>query len=110
MVTREDFFRLIPAPKTEEVEVKGVGTFRVRMLSAGERDAFEAEAIKASVPNGRARLLAATVVDSDDKPLFRVEDVPSIAGKSAKHLEPLVNAAMRLNAITDRDFEELEKN
>lgn len=110
MITRDDFFKIIPDSKTEEVEVKGVGAFRVRMLSAGERDAFEAEAMKAPAPQGRARLLVATVVDADDKPLFRVEDIPAVAAKAAKYLEPLVNAAMRLNAITGRDFEELEKN
>lgn len=86
------------------------GKVLVRMMSAGERDAFEASQQGDPHKDLRARLAVATVCDADGVPLFTAEDVPALTAKSARALDRIFAAAARHNGITAADIEELRKN
>jgi len=110
MLTRDQFFAAVPAPATEDVEVPGMGTVRVRMLTVGERCRLEDASQGKGVEGFRARIVVASAVDEQGKPLFHYGDVEKISAMPSYVLEPVVNAAVRLNAISAADIKDAEKN
>ena len=99
----------------EDVDVRGLGgTVRVAAVSAGARDAFEL-ALQ-DMPEGerrkdfRARLLVMSCIDEDGKPLFTPEDIPALSALEAAAVDPVVEVAMRLNGLSQKDRDELEGN
>ena len=93
------------------------GSVRVRTLSGAERDAFEATLMKTlngkrvpDMDNLRAKLLAATVVDEEDKPIFGVHDLVALGRKSAVAIDRIFSVAQRLNAMAPESVEESIKN
>lgn len=94
------------------------GDVMVRMMSAADRDAFEASMIKVG-PDGvrlpdlslmRAKLVAATVVDADGNRLFTFDQVEMLGRKSAKAMQRVTAVAERLNALGQTALEDAEKN
>ncbi len=57
-----------------------------------------------------ARLVAASIVDEDDKRVFSQSDVKALGEKSAAALDRVMAVAMRLSGLTEEDAEELEGN
>ena len=110
MLTRDEFFARVPEVKTEDVEVPGMGMVRVRMLTAGERDRLEVASQGKGKEGVRARVVVASAVAEDGSPLFTYADVDRLSGLPAYVIEPIVNAAVRLNAMAPGDIENLEKN
>lgn len=104
----------------EQVEVPAWGLSEpvyVREMTGAERDAFEAFLIdnrgpdeKANLRGVRARLVALTLVDKDGNRIFSDADIDAVGGKGAKSLEPIVEKAMALNALRQKDVEALAKN
>ena len=94
---------------TVDVEVpEWGGTVRVRMMTGGERDAFEAgtitrhgRKIEQNLVNIRARLVALCVVDEKGQRLFSEADAAALGQKSAAALNRVFNAAQQLNALTE---------
>jgi hypothetical protein len=93
------------------------GSVRVRTLSGAERDAFEATLMKVAggkrVPdmdNLRAKLLAATLVDEEDKVLFGVQDLVALGRKSAVAIDRIFGVAQRLNGMAPDSVEDAIKN
>jgi hypothetical protein len=80
------------------------------MMSAGERDRFEAEHIKAGSVDFRARLAVSTVCDADGALLFTPGDVADLSAIPAHALDDAAKAAIELNRISSDDVAELEKN
>ena len=102
-------------------EVVGVpewgGEVLVQEFTAAQRDRFEqlmieqrSGHVEANLSNFRAKLAAACMVDEGGKALFSDADVESLGGKSARALQRVVDVAMRINALTDADVEDLTKN
>ncbi len=109
MLTRETFFAL--KPEVREVKVPALGdSVYVRMMTAGERDRFEVEHVKAGSIDFRARLAAATVCDADGRLLFDPGDAAALSGVPAHALVDVVDAAIKLNRISSEDVQELEGN
>ena len=109
-LTRESFFA-VPAPKVERIEIPELGGHVwLKPMSAGDRDRFEAEHATAKQRDFRARLAVASVCDEAGSLLFGAADVPQLSKLPASALEPIVRTAVRINALTDEDIEELEKN
>lgn len=109
-LTRESFFA-VPAPKVQRIEVPELGGFVwIKQMSAGERDRFEVDHEASKKRDLRARVTAASVCDEQGNLLFGPADVPQLSALPAAALEPIVNATIKLNAISDADVEELEKN
>jgi hypothetical protein len=82
----------------------------VRMITAGERDALEAEHAKAKERNLRARIVAWTACDELGNLLFLPTDVPMLSKLPTTVLDPIVKAANAINKTSDVELEELEKN
>ena len=93
------------------------GSVRVRTLSGAERDAFEATLMKIlngkrvpDMDNLRAKLLAATVVDEEDKQIFGVQDLVALGRKRAIAIDRIFGVAQRFNGMAPESVEESIKN
>ncbi len=103
---------------TVEIEVPEWGCWvRVRTLTSGERDNFEAEVTavngrntRVNARNIRAKLVAATVVDEEGRPLFGLADVEALSTKSAKAMDHVFGKAAELAGMREADIEELAQN
>ncbi|SAK69484.1 hypothetical protein AWB80_03571 [Caballeronia pedi] len=101
------------APQVVEEPVKALGgaTVRFRELSGAARDALYDSAKSGGGNSGfEATLIAATVVDENDTPMFSEDDVTAMRSGRAPLLEELSQIAMRLNALGQRAQEEASKN
>ena len=108
--------------KRELVEVpEWGGSVFVRAMMGTERDSYEESVLQIS-QNGkgvtakpilaamRAKLCARCIVDESGARLFTDEDVDALGTKSAAALDRVFAVAQRLNAIGDKDLEELKGN
>ena len=93
------------------------GSVRLRSLTGAERDAFEATLVKEvdgkrvpDMENLRAKLLAATIVDEDDRQIFTPYDLAALGRKSAVALDRVFSVAQRLNGMSADAVEESVKN
>lgn len=106
-----DVFFAVHAPHTTRVEVPELGGFVfVRAMTAGDRDRFEAEHASSKQRDFRARLVVASVCDETASLVFGPADVAALSALPASSLEPIVRAAVRINALSDDDVRDLEKN
>lgn len=104
--------------KSEAVKVpEWNGTVYIRTMTGEERDRFEASLVRMDgvkfediTRNLRARLVCLTAVDKEGKSLFTLDDIEAVGGKNSKALDRLYDVAERINGLTDKDVEDLEKN
>ena len=115
--------------KKEELEVVKVDLGKdefvyVRQMTGRERDNFEQSLIKETkdakgavtgydraLGDFRAKLAVVTLSDEKGELLLDSKDYSRLSQHmSARRLELIVNAAQKLNAITEEDKEELVKN
>lgn len=89
----------------------------VREMTAAERDEYEAYLLdnrgpdeKTNLRGVRARLVVLTLVDKDGNRIFADSDIDAVGRKGARSIEPIVEAAMKLNAMRKKDVEALAKN
>jgi len=92
------------------------GTVRVRTMSGGERDAFEAslyiregEEMIYKREHFRAKLLARCIVDDKGARLFSDKEIEALSGKSSKALNRLFDAAQEINAISREEQDAIKK-
>lgn len=110
MLTRDQFFSG-PKPKTTVVAVPALGgSVGVKQLTVGEADRYSAALAAANDGNTRARLVVAVAVDEKGDPLFTDADVAALAALRFDILDPIVEAASSLNALSDQDRDALAKN
>lgn len=90
---------------------------RLKVLSAAERDAFEASTVttkggrqKPNLANLRARLVSRCMVDGDGKRVFESGDVARLGNKSSKALDRLFAKCQEINGFSDKDIEELTED
>lgn len=105
--------QILAADDSKPLEVKvpewGDSVY-IRVMSVGERDAFELEYIRAGgkhVDNFRTKYLQACLCDASGKLLFTKEEVATLAGKSARVMNRLWEVAMAHNGMTQKDADEL---
>ena len=106
--------------KVETVPVPEWGAkaaVRLKVLSAAERDAFEASTVttkggkqKPNLANIRARLVARCMVDGDGKRVFESGDVARLGNKSSKALDRLFAKCQEINGFSDKDIEDLTED
>lgn len=93
----------------------------VRAFGGTERDRFEAKTLELEKTGGytarlvglRARLLAATLCTADGVLIFDAgsqEDLEALGAITVEEVEPLFDAATRLNKLTKADVDELAGN
>lgn len=104
--------------QVEEVEIpEWGGSVLVRGMSGTQRDRFEASLQKGkganrevNLENFRAKLVAASVVDTEGRLVFKEEHIPAIGRKSARALARIIDVANKLSGISEDDVEQLTKN
>lgn len=89
-------------------------TLGIRVMTVGERDAYEREWMgkrESGIENFRTKFLARCLCHPENgERLFTDEQVAQLAGKSAKVVSTLFDKAMKHNAMSEADVEELAKN
>ncbi|MGW0682865.1 hypothetical protein ACWD2L_05825 [Streptomyces sp. NPDC002754] len=90
---------------------------RLRVMSAAERDSFEASTVdmrkgkqRPNIANLRARLVARCVVNKDGELVFQSGDVARLGQKSARALDFLFQKCQEINGFTEADIEELAED
>jgi hypothetical protein len=103
--------------KFEDVPVpEWGGTVRVAVMSGAQRDVFEGMMLEtkdrgaAKFENFRARMAVACLVNENFDPVFTLEDIEKLSKKSGAALSRVFAVALRLNAITGKDVDELVGN
>lgn len=86
----------------------------IRVMTVGERDSYEREWIgnrERGIDNFRTKFLARCLCHPESgERLFTDEQVEKLASKSAKVVSTLFEKAMKHNAMSEADVEELAKN
>lgn len=96
--------------KVEPLEVPEWGcTVYLKEMTGAARDRFESTFQK-DRSNFRARLAALTLCDEQGNLLFTEADVKALGEKSVGALQRVWDAALKVNAFTDQDVDDLEKN
>ena len=97
--------------KLEKVFVKEwAGSVYLRVMSVGERDAHELDWLEhkeKGVANFRTKFLLKVLCDKNGKLLFTETHMPLLVLKSASVMNRLWEKAMKLNALSAEDVEEL---
>jgi hypothetical protein len=104
-------------PKPVRVEVPTLdGAVYVRMLTAAEKDRFEAASVRyvdgkaeACLENVRARLVGLCACNEGGGRLFTDDDVDSLGDLPASLIDPIFEAAQKVNGM-GRSREEAAKN
>jgi len=86
------------------------GTVHVKTMSGSQRDRFEAEFTKDRGKDIRARLAAYALCDEAGNGLFSEADIKALGEKSTAALQRVFDVALRLNAVSTADIDELAKN
>lgn len=105
---------------TEDVPVpEWGGTVRVRGMSGGERDAYEASQVamrqsgkspELRLSNFRAKLLVRCIVDEEGKRVFADGEAAELGRKSGAVVDRLFDVARRLSGMTEAAVKEAEGN
>ena len=98
----------------KEVEVlEWGGSVFLRVMTVGERDSYENDWMinkSKGVENFRSKFLQRVLCDEKGELLFTASEIDLLAKKSARVITRIWDAAMKHNALTDDDVEELAKN
>lgn len=87
------------------------GDVLVQEMTAEARDRFDQWVVKKGETGGmRMRIVIATVVDENGKPMFTDLDIPDLARKSGKAIERLSDVGMRLSGMSEEAKVEEIKN
>lgn len=107
------------ARKTIEVEIpEAATTFRLREMSAADRDRFEVASLKTDADGKRtidpmflrARLVAMCLVDDAGARLYADDEIEQLAGNVASVVSRLFEAAQKLNGMDAAAVDNAEKN
>lgn len=97
-----------------EIEVpEWSGSVYCRVMTVGERDAYEREWIgkrETGVENFRTKFLQRVLCNKDGELLFSSDEVALLSKKSARVMARLWDKAMKHNHLMAEDVEELAKN
>lgn len=114
MLTREEILSK-KVFKTQRVNVAAWGgDVIVSEMSGAARDAYEQDILKLNAQgyreNVRVKLLIATLVDEEGKPLFSHKDIDTLGSLPFSSIEKLCDIAADLNGFTPQELEKAEKN
>ncbi len=104
--------------KVEQVEVPEWGGYvYVKTMTGQEKDDYETSFRKKEngkfVPdleNIRAKLLVMTMCDESGICIANMSHVAALSNQSSVALDRVVSAAQRINAMSDKEMDEIEKN
>tara|TARA_R110002020_G_scaffold150991_3_gene327926 strand:- start:1084 stop:1428 length:345 start_codon:yes stop_codon:yes gene_type:complete len=112
MLDRDSILNVVDL-KPEVVEVpEWGGSLYIRMLTASERDKFEASCVgtgkKQNLTNIRARLVVLCACDEAGERMFGDGDADALGRKSAAAVDRVFGACSKLNGFSSQDIEDLE--
>lgn len=107
-----------PTLVIEELDVpEWKGKVRIKMLSARERDEFEASTVeikngkqRPNIANLRARLVQLAVVDAEGRRMFTRHDIKVLGELPAAGLQRVFNKIQEMSAISDEDMEDMAED
>ena len=112
-LTREAILSAEDAP-LEAVDVpEWGGTLYVRSMNGIERDSFDSWLVEVPADertNQRGRIVALCACDAEGARLFTDDDINALGHKSAEALSRVADTAMRLNALSASDVEDIAEN
>lgn len=109
-LTRDRILAVKP-PVSPPIHVPELGgSVHLRVMDGLQRERYERAHAAEGRTDLRATLLALTLSDPSGSLLFAEKDVPALNALPAPALIRLYNEAMRLNAVTDEQIEELAGN
>jgi hypothetical protein len=117
-LTKEQILAAADLPE-EVVDVpEWGGKVLIRGMTGAERDAFEESVMvtrgnnrELNLRNFRAKLVARSIVDPATKErMFTDNEIAELGKKSARALQRVFEAALRLNGMTAESVEELTKS
>jgi len=117
-LTKEQILAAADLPE-EVVDVpEWGGKVLIRGMTGAERDKFEESVMvtrgnnrELNLRNFRAKLVALSIVDPVTKErMFSDNEIAELGKKSARALQRVFEAALRLNGMTDQSVEELTKS
>ncbi len=85
------------------------GKVFIRVMTAKERDLFEARQRRDDFENIRARIARASLCDDNGNLLFTDEDIATLSNLHGKALDRIFEAAVKFNKIGSKDIDELKK-
>ena len=112
--SKSEILAALKRAKVEELDIPDLGlTIFIRVIKAGERDAFESSLVDAkgrpNVRDVRARFAALVISDADGNPIFNVPEVAELTKGNAKALDRIWEKAKTLNGmLKDVDGEKKE--
>ena len=90
------------------------GDVRLRVMTVGERDAYELEYQRKKNTGGlddfRSKFLVRCICDDSGQRLFTDADVEKVSRKSAQVVNRLWEVAMKFNDLDESKIEDLAKN
>lgn len=93
------------------------GKVRIRCMTGTERDAYEASVyeykdgtMKLNREDLRSKLLARVLVDAQNERVFSDAEIKLLGRKNAKVIDRLFTIAQRINALSEDNVKDLEKN
>jgi hypothetical protein len=104
---KESLFSICPDRTIEPVETPAGRTY-VRSITVREKDAFDAAVQETKAT--RAQLLIHCCCKEDGSPEFDEFDLVRIGELPAGAVEPIVDAALRVNRFRPEDTEAVRKN
>ena len=115
MINREQFFQAAEAHAngalpTEDVEIEGLGTIRVKALMLGEFERLNELHEGKGQKGFRAALIVACCVDERGAQVFQDSDAPRFDTVLSYLVAPIVAAAVKVNKLGIEDAEKLRKN
>lgn len=115
VLNRDDILKMGNDIKIKKVKVAKDCYVYIKEFTAAERDAFEASTtekngVARTFENVRAKLLVRGICDEKGNLLFKNADIEALGKMPAKKATLLFQEILSLNAITDDDIAELEKN
>lgn len=88
------------------------GTVYIRVMSVGEMERYQREFSekREKMEDWRAKLLQKCLCNKNGKQMFSSEQIDQLSSKSVKAMAKLFDLAMKHNAVTEKDVEDLAKN
>jgi hypothetical protein len=99
----------VPVPEFGEGAVIPVWEFTARERSDWELST-EREGPKANLKSVRERMVVAVCRNDDGSKMFSAADVAKLAQHPCHIIERIIDAAKKLNSVTEEDIEALAKN
>lgn len=118
LLSKDEIFAITPRRYENLYVPEWGGEVRLRTMTGAERDEFEAGTVqikngkqKENMANFRARMVAAVLVDEDDKLMFRGRnEIAMLGNKPVAGLQRIFNKAQEMNGLSDEDVDELAEN